>query len=67
MFCNEFQVDRCNAMQHNAMYDDEEQKKRLTQWHGKVFDEMNGESEARRHVETTNLDVDRCQNETIRS
>ena len=67
MFFNEFQVDRCNAMQHNAMHDAEEQNKRLTQWHGNVFDEINGENEARRHVERTNLDDDRCKNETIRS
>ena len=54
-------------MQCNATCDEEEQKKRLTQWCGKVFDEMNGEIEARRHVERTNLDDDRCKNETIRS
>ena len=54
-------------MQHNVMHDEEEQTKRLTQWHGNMFDEMNGESEARRHVERTKLDTDRAPNESIRS
>ena len=50
------------------MHDDEDQKKILSQWHGNVLNEMlNGESESRRHVERTKLDIDRAPNESIRS
>ena len=49
------------------MHDAEEQKKRLNQWYGNVFDEMmNREREARRNAERTKLDIDRAQNENIR-
>ena len=62
MFFNESWVDRCDDMH------DEEEKKILTQWCEIVLDEMmNGESEARRHVERTKLDIDRAQNENVRS
>ena len=63
MICNECWVDGCNAI-----HSEEEQKKVLIQSHGNMFDEMmNGESEARRHAERTKFEIDRAQNETIRS
>ena len=61
MFYKECQFDRCNEM-----YDEEDQKKLLNQWHGNFLDEtMNGDREARRHAERTKLDVDRTQNKNI--
>ena len=63
MFYNECWVDR-----FNLMCDEEEKKKRLIQWYSNAFDEMfNGEREERRHSERAKLDIDRSQNETIRS
>ena len=62
LFYNECWVDRCKVM-----HDEEEQKKRLSQWHGNVLNEMlNGESEARRNVERTRLNIDRAPNGSIR-
>ena len=50
------------------MNDEEELKKRLSQWHGKLLNEMlNGESEERRWVERTKLNIDRAPNESFRS
>ena len=50
------------------MIEEEDQKKRLTQWHGKILDEMmNVEREPIKHVESRKLDIDRVQNENIRS
>ena len=41
------------------MHDEEEQKKRLTQLYGNVFDEMKiVESVSRRHAEWTKLEID---------
>ena len=62
-FHTECWVDRCKVM-----HDEEEQKKRLSQWCGNALNEMlNGESEARRHVERTRLNIDRAPNEHVRS
>ena len=50
------------------MHDEEEKKKRLSQWCGNLFDEMkNGECDARTCAKRTKLDVDRVQNEIIRA
>ena len=53
---------------YKAMYDEEEQKKIISLWHGNIINEiLNGESEARRCVERIRLDIDQVQNEYIRS
>ena len=63
LFYIEYWVDRCKVM-----HEEEEQKKRIIQWHGNVFNKMlNGESESRRNVERTRLNVDRASNDSIRS
>ena len=62
-FYNEFWVERCKTMHH-----EEEQKKRLSQWHWNSFDDMtNGECEERRNVKRTKLHIDRVQNENFRA
>ena len=62
-FYNECWVDR-----YKEMHNEEEQKKILTQQYQSVFDEMmSGDSEERRNVERAKLDVNRAQNQNIRS
>ena len=48
------------------MNEEEEQKKRLSQWYGNVLKEMeNGENEARSYVERTRINIDQAPNESI--
>ena len=62
-FHNECWIDRCKSM-HN----EEDKKKRPTQWYQSDFDEtMSGHSEERRHAKRTKLDFNCAQNENIRS
>ena len=50
------------------MQDEDDQKKRLTKWYESVsYKMMNGEREARTHVKSNKLDIDRARNENIRS
>ena len=63
MFFNECWIDR-----YNAMHDEEDKKKILTQWYEKVLNQtMDGDSEVISHAERTKLDIDRSQNENFRS
>ena len=63
MCWKDFYIDRCNVI-----HDEEDQKKRLTQWNGNVLDEMmNGERDERTHVESTKLEIEWAQNKNIRS
>ena len=61
--CNECWLDRCNVL-----HDEEEQKKRLSQWNKNLFDEMKNEvSDERKYVENTESDLDRSNNEKIKA
>ena len=49
------------------MHNGEDQKKRITQWCQRFFDEMmSRNSKEKRHAERTKLNVNRAQNENIR-
>ena len=62
-FYNEHWVNR-----HNAFHNEKEQKKRLSQWHVNLFDEMkNGEYNETKYEERTELDLDRSDNNTIKA
>ena len=63
LFHTDCWVDICKEM-----HDEEEKKKRLSQWYGNLLNKMlNGESEARSNVERTRLNIDQAPNESIRS
>ena len=55
-------------MRCNAMHNEQERNKRLSQWHENLFDEMkNGECNERTHVERTKLDLNRSKNDIIKA
>ena len=61
LFYAEYWIDRCKVI-----HDEEEQNKRLIQWHRRVLNEMlNSKIKERRFVERTRLHIDRAPNKSI--